>query len=651
MSTPLTPLERRVFTAVAETAAGAAEVPGDGSSVADAADVFVGEMAPGDRRLLGLLLKSLEYGTPSALVRLGRFSDLDPLRRERVLRRWAQSPIALRRQGAAALKALGVLAYYARESTWEAIGYDGPWLGRVDVPVHPAPELRAPPPSGGGPKPGVTSSRDLADGTRLLAEVCVIGTGAGGAAAAARLAEAGVDVVALEAGGLFTSADATQRELEMLPRLFREAGLRATHDKGVSILQGTGVGGSTLHNTGLVWSPPPGILDRWRAEHAFPYDDATFQPYVDEARATLRANPIPESEINANNGALRRGVEALGWGYTIADHNRDECSGCGYCILGCAYNRKHNASLTWIPRAMAAGARIICDAPVDRIEGTAGARRVVCSDGRGGELIVEAPVVVVAAGAIDTPGLLLRSGLGNARVGKGLRLHPSAMVQAKMPDEVRGWRGLPQSVIVDEFADFRDDGRGGFLFVPVALWPGTMAASTSGMGAAHRAIMERFADLATCGVMIHDETEGRVTLSGAARPVARYWPDEGDRAELRRGIGQLARAFLAAGAERVHLPYNGAGPVTGERTLGLELEDARDEVHRLPLGSVHPQGSCHLGGDRAGSACDPHGELWGEPGIFVADTSLFPTSVGVPPQVTTMALAMAVADRIAEGTS
>ena len=655
MARPLDARERTAFIAVAETVAGAAAGP----DVADAIDPFVRRMPDGDRRLLGALLLGIEYGAPAALVRLRRFSELDPSRRETWLRSWADSAIPLRRQGAAALKALGALAWYGREAAWADVGYDGPWLGRVDVPVHPAPELRAPPPGASGPYPGVTSARDLPAGTRIRAQVCVVGTGAGGGAALARLAEAGVDVVAVEAGGLFTAADATQRELEMLPRLFQDAGLRATADKGIGILQGKGVGGSTLHNTGLVWDPPAGILGRWRAEHAFPYDDAALAPLLAEVRVTLGANPIPEAGINANNGAMRRGAEALGWRYRVADHNRDLCSGCGYCVLGCAYNRKKNAALTWVARATAAGARVIADAPAVRIEGRPGARRVLCrvagGDGAGGgggrgggEVVVEADAVVVSAGALDTPALLLRSGLGTDRVGRGLRLHPSAMVQAEMPEEVRGWRGVPQSVIVEEFADFEADGRGGFLFIPLALWPGTMAVSTPGIGARHRAVMRRYPDLASCGVLLHDETGGRVTVARDGRPVARYWPDRPDLAEIRRGVGALARLFLAAGARAVHLPYDDAPPVTDEATLDAALATARDDIHRFPLASVHPQGSCPLGGDAASSACDPEGRLRGEPDIFVADTSLFPTSVGVPPQVTTMALGLAVADRLKE---
>jgi choline dehydrogenase-like flavoprotein len=141
----------------------------------------------------------------------------------------------------------------------------------------------------------------------------------------------------------------------MLPLLYQEAGLRATADQAMGILQGRGLGGSTLHNTGLVVPPPDGILDRWREEAGLPLEPEAAGRYATEAIETLAATRIPEADINASNEALRRGCEALGWRTRIPLHNRAVCSGCGYCMLGCAYNRKFNASLTMLPEAAAAG--------------------------------------------------------------------------------------------------------------------------------------------------------------------------------------------------------------------------------------------------------------------------------------------------------
>ncbi|MFW6080183.1 MAG: GMC family oxidoreductase N-terminal domain-containing protein, partial [Gemmatimonadota bacterium] len=437
--------------------------------------------------------------------------------------------------------------------------------------------------------------------------------------------------------------------------LYHEAGLRATSDKAIGILQGRGVGGSTLHNTGLVVPPPEAIVERWRRDHGFALDGPTLERQVTAAVEMLRARPIPAERVNRSNDLLRQGAEALGWRHIRPLHNRAECSGCGYCMLGCAYNRKFNAALTWLPEAVRAGARILADAPVTRIERASGdgwrvRARLTDAHGRstGRLAVIDADTVVVAAGALATPALLRHSRLGGRRVGHGLRLHPSALVTGVFPEDVAAWRGLPQSVLLDEFASFRDDGRGGFLGIPFAMWPGLTAALLPGFGPAHREAMRDYPRFATTAVVLHDETAGRVVAARDGRPVARYRPDRADLRTIRHGVRALARLYLAAGAERVHLPYAGSPAVTDETALHRALERADERTHRLRLSSVHPQGSCPIGGTADRGVVDPLGAVYGEHALHVADTSLFPTSVGVPPQVTAMALGAAVAERIVD---
>lgn len=682
------PVEKRIFTAVVAAAVG--EPAGD--DVADAAAPFLAYLSRVDRLRLRALLLGLEYGAPLFRLRPGRFTSLSPAEREAYLASWARSRLAPRRQGAAVLRALASLAYYGRDAAWPDVGYDGPWLGRVEVPVvrasaweravsrtqgaspgaraggvatnEPAASDAASPNHPGGltpvgsaavPRTPLTLGRDVASDLHLRADAVVVGLGAGGCAALARLSELGVDAIGIEAGGAPTAAEYTQRELEMLPLLYHDAGLRSTADKAITILQGRGVGGSTLHNTGMVYRPPEGIVARWREEHGLDLSDAELERHVGDVLETLGAVPIPPERINANNDILRRGAERLGWRWRTPYHNRIECSGCGYCMLGCAYDRKNNAALTYVPRAVAAGARIIADAAAERIEGRPGAWRVVCAlqdaSGRptGRRAVIEAKVVLVGAGALETPALLRRSGLGNRRVGRGLRLHPAATVLARFPYDVIAWRGLPQSVLIEEFASFFDDGRGGYLLVPnPATWPSLMGTLVPAVGAAHREIMRDLPRLASASVLLHDEGAGRVRISRDGRPRAVYWPDAGDRSTLLRGIGALARLYLAAGAERVYLPFTGMAPVTDEASLDAALAGARLRRYATSLTSVHPQGTCALGADPSTSATDLRGALRGAPGIFVCDASLFPTSVGVPPQVTIMALATAVAERAAE---
>jgi hypothetical protein len=273
----LTRLQRLAFTAVASAVVGAPVT----ESVCDAVNPFLRVLSPLDRRAIGALLNTLELA-PLVSSRPSRFSRLPRERAEEYLQSWVDSGLAPRRRAISALRTLALLAHYGSEDAWSAVGYEGPWLGRKAIAVLPAPDLRVPPaPSTRRARPraavglpaGLTRGRDLSGDLRVRVDVCVIGTGAGGAAALARLAERGITAIGVEAGGYSEAPDFNQRELDMLPHLYQAAGLRATGDQAIGIMQGTGVGGSTLHNTGLVFPPPPAILERWRREHGFALSD------------------------------------------------------------------------------------------------------------------------------------------------------------------------------------------------------------------------------------------------------------------------------------------------------------------------------------------------------------------------------------------
>jgi choline dehydrogenase-like flavoprotein len=644
-SAVLTAAERRTFLTAAEAVLGC-DVP---DRAADHASELIRTLPRVDRIGLLIFLRTLRYAALTVPPFHLTFSSLTLERRTRLFARLLRTPGPLR-QGASAVRSLAALSAYATSQMSGDTGYDGPWLGRKAVPVLPAPQLPIVAAASGT---GGLLEEARPGALMLNADVCVIGTGAGGAAALARLAHAGVKVIAVELGRNVAVTEYTQRELEMLRLLYRDSGLRGNSDRSIGVLQGQGVGGSTLHNTGLVYAPPRAIVERWRREHGFAWSDSELEACVGDAREALHASQIPRDRVNANNAALERGAMALGWRTRIADHNRAECSGCGYCMLGCAYNRKLNSALTYIPRAVHDGARILCNARVERIRGRAGARVVHCTmldaDGQAiGTAEIHAPVVVLAAGAIDTPLLLQQSGLGNRQVGRNLRLHPAAVVMAEFGEPVTSWRGLPQSVIVEEFATFQQNGRGGFLILAnAASAPAMLAAAMPAIGGAHRETMLNAIRLASAAVLLHDEGAGVVRASRRG-PQVKYWLDARDTREMAHGVESLARLYFAAGARRVWLPGTALPPVDDVAQLQNAMNQLKWSPHRVILNSVHPQGSCSLGENEKTSATNAHGQVHGAEGVYVADASLFPTSVGVPPQITVMALATAVADAVVQ---
>jgi choline dehydrogenase-like flavoprotein len=492
---------------------------------------------------------------------------------------------------------------------------------------------------------------------RLRADLCVVGSGAGGSMAAMVAAEAGLSVVVLEAGEYLTPADMVQREEEMLPRLYWDSGGRTTADRAVKIHQGRGVGGSTLHNLNLCKRIPHSIRHRWAEQRrlsALP--PAAWDALYDEVETLLSVSEVPRDRWNQHNLLLEKGCAALGWAGGGLRHNRTGCIGSGFCEIGCAYDGKNNAAKVVWPRAVKAGAEVIscCQAiRVRHARGQVEGVTAVALDPRThrpvGEVMVDAPRVCLSASATATPALLLRSGVPDrgGETGNHLRIHPALVAAGDFDEPVRAWQGIPQTYECTELLQLdRDDGHRVWI-VPAFAHPAGTATMIPGHGAPHRALMKRYANLAVLTAMIHDRTAGRVRPDGDLRLSIDYWPDESDRRELMLGLSACARLLFAAGARRVLLP--------GHPPRTLERGDDLDSIAQLPLtpGSmdvtaVHPMGSVPMG-DVPSAAVDSEGRHREVKGLWIADGSLFPSSIGVPPQLSIYALGLHVGRAIARG--
>lgn len=486
----------------------------------------------------------------------------------------------------------------------------------------------------------------------LDAEVCVIGSGAGGAVVARHLAEAGRTVVVLEEGRHTPSREFDQREASMIPRLYRERASRATADLSVLVVQGRTLGGSTVPSFCLAFRPPPAILDAWEQRLGLPgVGSALMAPHFEAIERLLAIQDTSAADVNANNARARDGAAALGLRGRLPRHSRAGCVGCGFCALGCAYDRKNDALTVLLPAAERAGATIVPQCRAEAIE-TSGGRAsgvravVVRDDGTLVPLSVRAREVVLAAGAVASPQLWLRSGLPDAQrqAGRHLHLHPQVIVQAVFDQPIEGWQGVPQSLVVDQFLR-AEPGGGGFLLTPIFAHPVTASALTPGFGERHRALMETYARRAMLSVALHDRSEGRVDVDDDGRASVTYHLVEDDRADLLEGIQRAAEIFFAAGARRVILPF----------TDSVELEQVKDvaAIHRSVrandplLFSYQPHGTLRMSAAVGGGIARSTGAAHEVPGLWIADASLFPTALSVPPQLAVMAFAARVAAHIA----
>lgn len=491
----------------------------------------------------------------------------------------------------------------------------------------------------------------------LTAEVCVVGSGSAGATVAWDLAAAGREVVVLEEGADYTGRQLTQRDGRMFDQLYMDRGGRATADLSISVQQGRVLGGGGVVNQCDVVPIPEGVLRHW--QRRFGLSDLSPEalvPFQARALADLSANrPDPGGPLfNRNNRLLRQGAQALGWRGEVMLHNRVGCAGIGACGLGCPVDAKRNPRFVAVPGAVAAGARFLTRARAVAVEGagqelkTVRARRLDPDGYRElDEFAVRARVVVLAANAVGSAQLLLRSGIGNRHVGRHLSLQPQLPVAAWFDEEVRFFRGIPQSFAVTEF-ELEDDpehGWWGFRLESIGATPGVVASFMPRLGAAGKEDMRRFPRVAGALCLLPDDPQGRVEVERSGRLRIHYQLSDEQRARYRAAARAAARLFLAAGAREVVV--SDARPVSIASEADLPRIDAMGFLPAtVPLISAHQQGGVRMAPSQRDGAADPEGRVYGARDLLVLDSGGYPSSASSHTMAPIIALAHFQARRL-----
>ena len=503
----------------------------------------------------------------------------------------------------------------------------------------------------------ILDSSSIGGDVTLEADVCIVGSGAGGSVVAAELAAAGKSVVVLEEGHYWTSADLTQREEEMYPRLYRERGTKPTADCAVLVSQGRAVGGSTLTSFCLCFRTPHQILAHWAERFGLAElsHESLFAQF-ERVEQRIHVSEMGSEHLNANNRVLKRGADRLGLRGRFLHHNRIDCVGCGYCAIGCAYDRKGDALTTYLAAASKAGARIVPDAYVDKVihqQGAVAGVRGRFTPRQGAarpRFRVVAPVVVLAAGAIESPMLWFRSRLPDPYgiAGQTLHLHPYAVIAGVFAETIAAWEGPPQSYVVDEFLNLDKSIDGGFLLLAASAQPIAAAALLPGIGRDHRRLMGDYARTAGIAFFLHDRTVGRISADARGQAVIEYRLNDDDKHDVMTAMRRGSEILFAAGARSIVLPYNDLVEV--RHRPDVKVIEQRGILANDPLFlSFHPQGTLPMGREAKSAMVDAFGAAHHTKGLYVADASVFPTSVAVPPQITVMALATRTAQRIHGG--
>jgi choline dehydrogenase-like flavoprotein len=591
---------------------------------------FLRSVSPSVRTQLRLGLRVFEW-----LPFPWRFSRLSPEAAEEYLRKLEDSRLSLHHELLLMAKVLATLGYAVTAPVQARIGFEIS-CGLADGTLpEPAGSLGDTEPRGDGEE----------------CDVLVIGSGAGGAVAAAELAEAGLDVLVLEAGRHYDRDSYPSDRLEAIAELYRDAGLTIAAGKPpIPVPVAKVVGGTTVINSGTCFRAPREVLEHWRAAHGVEWALDLAADYA-EAEHTLRVTRLDPERMGRNGQLAMEGAAALGASGGPISRNAGSCVQCSSCPFGCEIDAKRGMHVSYLPRAVAAGARLRAGVEAQRLlveDGRAvGAACAVVPGMRGqlrssrgrGFTVRARRAVVVAGGAFGTPELLQRSGLGDGTVGRNLHIHPACWVGARYEEEVRGWEGVMQSYYVDQWEQ-----QGILLeatFTPLAFG----GAWLLGAGVDHQRAMLDFGHVGSIGVHLSDRSSGRVGLGAEGAIRASYELTREDADRLAFGIARAAEIHFAAGASEVYPNI----PRVGVLRPGdvPDFEATRLKPSELRLEAFHPMGTARIGAPGEG-ACAADGSLHGTEALYVADASLFPTSVGVNPMMTIIAFAKQISRGIAE---
>ena len=483
----------------------------------------------------------------------------------------------------------------------------------------------------------------------LTCDVAIIGSGAGAGITAELLTAAGLSVVLIEEGPLRSSSDFRQLESEAYSTLYQDSASRQTADKAINILQGRCVGGSTTVNWTSSFRTPSSTLKYWRDHFELPeMSDQSLAPWFAQAEQRLHIGPwlVPP---NLNNELLKTGAAQLGIPVAAILRNVKDCWNLGSCGLGCPTNAKQSMLVTTIPTALDRGAVLLVQMRAERLEMAGGkVQAVQCRPveingtlGAGAGTRVVARHFVVAGGAINSPGLMLRSGLADPHGRLGLRtfLHPVVLSAAVFDRRVAGWEGAPQTMYTDHFLEVAPiDGPMGYKLEAPPLHPVIASTSLPGFGAPQAKAMKSFANthalLALLRDGFHDQSRGgQVKLRGDGSAVLDYPLTPFVMDGARRALLSMAEIQFAAGALSVTPGHEAAVPYSSWEQARSAIAEYAMLPYQTRMVSAHVMGGCGMAGKPELGVVRPDGVHWQVDNLSVHDGSLFPTSIGANPQL------------------
>lgn len=493
------------------------------------------------------------------------------------------------------------------------------------------------------------SRRGKGQNISLTADAVVVGSGPGGMVTALVLAEAGLKVIIIEDGRFWPLGSFKRKQSYATKHLYQDRGTRfMTGNAFIPLTSGRGVGGGTLINSAICFRGPDTVLDEWvdewGLEHFRPESrDALYK----EVERDLGVAPTAVAIAGENSFVAQRGFAKLGISADFMPRSTPGCVGCGTCQTGCPTGGKSTTDLIWLPRVLRAGGSLYAESRVEEIlmkNGRAIGVRARARDDETDETIanitVKADRVILAAGAVNTPLLLLGQNLANSSgmVGKNLRVHPTAAVVAKFEQDIRLWSGATQGY----FARHPEDPE--ILLETFSVPPEAFITQATAIGVMDLSEAIRdFRHVAACGLLIRDHSSGQITRSSEGKPKISYHIGYSDRQKLSKGLATITDMFFAAEAK-------GVMPILRGSRFFDSRNQARDHIKKVEdpadmnMYASHPMGSCRIGANPKNSVVRAlDGRCHDVEGLYITDSSLFPSALGANPQMTIMAQSFALA--------
>ncbi|MFW9928388.1 MAG: GMC family oxidoreductase N-terminal domain-containing protein [Candidatus Thorarchaeota archaeon] len=477
---------------------------------------------------------------------------------------------------------------------------------------------------------------------------CIIGSGAGGAIAAAKLAQQGINILVIEEGPFVSRKNFDQNENILLPKLYRWQGGLATDDLSIRILQGRSYGGSTTINWMASLRTPDHVLNQWVNEFGLEdYRPAQMMKYFDEIEKRIHVHDIKENEHNQQNRIILDGCAKLGIKAESVPNNSDGCIGCGGCGLGCAYDAKMDARLTYLNDALEAGAAIFTGVRAETINYISNNNQIINATLLGEEygfdnrpVKIETQRTIVSGGAVFTPILLQKSGLTKSKaLGKFFQIHPVTLAIGFYDRIIDPSYGIPLTSQCDEYSNLDGNGYGFWLEIP-PMQIGMLGVNAPAYGLRRSETIRNQRKLGVLLVLVRDgankKSNGSVEWK-RGRPHITYKLSEPDKKHMMLGLEKALEVHFAAGAKQVYTMHSEQIDIFNASDIP-KIRHLKNGPNQLSLFSAHPQGTARMGSDPKISVVDKTLEMHYYPGIYIMDGSVHPTALGVNPMETIYAV-------------